>query len=89
MEHLVEIVRILSETFLTVLNNGHTYLKRYKVIAIIIIGFCMWQSHELAQWYMSDIDKIKDWQNASILGLIASYVAILKFALEHILHPDN
>lgn len=67
------------------LNTGHIYLQRYKVIAVGIILFLTWQTHDLTEWYKLHHDSLREWQNAPVIGLITGYVAALKFALEHIL----
>ena len=72
----------------SVLDKGHVYLHQYKVIAIIIITFVMWQCHILTLFYMENFSDMQDWQNIALVGLIGSYVTILKFCLDHILKPN-
>lgn len=72
-----------------ILDNGHLYLKRYRVIAISIVLFFMLQTYILTEWYMSNFDKLKEWQNVPVVGLIGGYVTALKFALEHILSDTD
>ena len=71
------------------LDNGHIYLKRYKVVSIFIVIFFAWQCYELTEWYKKNFEDLKEWQNAPVIGIILSYIAALKFALEHILEPDK
>lgn len=73
------------------LDTGHIYLKKYRVIAIIIVFFFMYQTEVLTEWYMNNSGKLREWQNAPVIGLIGGYVAALKFALTHILdiHKDD
>jgi hypothetical protein len=72
-----------------ILDNGHIYLKKYRVIAIFIVSFFAWQCWELTTWYMGIYKELKEWQNAPVIGLVAGYVTALKFALEHILEDND
>lgn len=67
------------------IQNGHVYLQKYKVIAVTIIAFFGYQTHALTIWYQTHYTELQDWQNAPVVGLITAYIAALKFALEHIL----
>lgn len=69
------------------LERGHIYLQRYKVIAVGIIFFIGYEAHRLGSWYMDNAGTLQEWQNAPILGLVAGNMAALKFALEHVLRP--
>lgn len=68
-----------------IIEQGHVYLKKYRVIAITIVLFFMVQTYILTEWYMDHYSELKEWQNAPVVGLIGGYVTALKFALEHIL----
>lgn len=72
----------------TLLDQGHLYLKRYRIIAVSIVMFFMIQTYILTGWYMANFSLLTEWQNAPVVGLIGGYVTALKFALEHIL-ADN
>ncbi len=72
-----------------VLDKGHIYLKQYRVIAITIVIFFMFQTLVLTEWYIENYYKLKEWQNAPVVGLILAYVTALKFALEHILEDQD
>lgn len=74
---------------LPILDKGHIYLKKYKIIAVFIILFSSWQCYDLTEWYKLHFHSLKDWQNVALVGMISGYVAVLKFALEHILAPHN
>lgn len=65
-------------------TNGHVYLQRYRVIAVVIVGFFIYQTYDLTMWYKLHFHELKEWQNAPIVGLITGYVAALKYALSHI-----
>ena len=71
------------------LDEGHVYLKKYRVIAIIIVLFFMIQTYILTEWYMEHFNELKEWQNVPVIGLIGGYVTALKFALEHILRDTD
>jgi hypothetical protein len=79
----------MKDAVQTLLDKGHIYLKEYRIIAITIVFFFMWQTYVLTEWYMEHFIKLKDWQNAPVVGLIGGYVTALKFALEHILKDDE
>jgi len=79
----------MNELIIIILDKGHIYLKKYKVIAVFIILFSSWQCYELTEWWKINYINMKDWQNATPLGIITGYVALLKFSLEHILAPHN
>ena len=78
-----------TEQFKSLLDTGHIYLKKYRVIAISIVLFFMWQTYVLTEWYMEHFNELKEWQNVPVVGLIGGYVTALKFALEHILADDD
>jgi len=84
-EKYLELKKIVTD----ILDAGHLYLKKYRIIAIIIVGFFMWQCYELTEWYMKIYKDLKEWQNAPVIGLVAGYVTALKFALEHILKDSD
>lgn len=65
----------------------HVHLQRYKVIAVGIIAYFIYATHDLIEWYKANFESLQDWQNAPVIGLITALVAALKFALEHILQP--
>ncbi len=71
------------------LELGHTLLKKYRVIAILIILFFAFQTEVLTTWYMENYAKLEDWQNAPVIGLITAYIGALKFALDHILNDSD
>ena len=71
------------------LDQIHIYLKKYRVISILIIFFFAWQCHELTEWYKANFATMTDWQNAPVIGLITAYVGALKFALDHILKDND
>ena len=58
------------------LNRGHIYLKRYRVLSISIVIFFMWQTHDLIVWYKEHYKEMQDWQNAPIIGLIVTFAGI-------------
>jgi uncharacterized membrane protein len=66
------------------LARGHVYLQRYRVIAVAIVGFFIYQTYDLTMWYKLNFHDLNEWQNAPIVGLITGYVAALKYALSHI-----
>lgn len=72
-----------------ILEKGHTLLKKYRVIAILIIFFFAYQTEVLTSWYMENYGKLQDWQNAPVIGLITAYIGALKFALDHILKDSD
>lgn len=71
------------------LDNGHVYLRKYKVIAIAIIMYLGYESHGLIEWYKENFWELEEWQNVAIGGIILALLGALKFALEHILAEDN
>jgi hypothetical protein len=79
----------MKNEVLSLLDKGHIYLKNYRVIAITIVFFFMIQTYILTEWYMDNFDKLKEWQNVPVVGLIGGYVTALKFALQHILDDSD
>lgn len=73
----------------SLLDTGHIYLKEYRVIAITIVLFFMIETAILTAWYMENFEKLEDWQNAPVVGLILSYMQALKMALDHILKDKD
>ena len=67
----------------------HARLRQYRVIAVAITGFFMWQLWELQQWIFAHHKEIQDWLNATLGALQLAYVGALKYALEHILDERN
>lgn len=72
-----------------ILDAGHVYLKKYRVISMLIIGFFAYQCYDLTAWYKIHYSTMQDWQNAPVIGLITAYVAALKFGLNHILSDSD
>jgi len=75
--------------FKYLLNHGHIYLKRYRVLAIVLISYFIWQTHDLIEWYKLNYQVMQDWQNAPIIGMIITFAGILKLALDNTTHRNN
>ena len=82
-------VRELGAIIVAVLDKAHVYLKKYRLVAILIIIFFAYECRHLTEWYMQHYQELKDWQNAPVIGLIGTYVTALKFALDHILKDSG
>jgi len=81
-------IKFVFDLLMKLMDKGHVYLHKYKLIAIFIVFFFAWQCHELTQWYYINYYELKDWQNAPVIGIILSYIAALKLALSHILDEN-
>lgn len=71
------------------LDTGHIYLKKYRVLPMILIFYFIWQTYDLVQWYKEHFEDFEDWQNAPIIGMILAFVGVLKLTLDNITHPNN
>lgn len=67
----------------------HVRLRQYRVLAVTITAFFMWQSYDLWLWWKVHFHDLKEWQNATLCALQLANVGALKFALEHILDERN
>ena len=70
------------------------WMKRYQLVPIAILLFFGWLTLDITAWYKAHYADLHEWQVVPILGYLASLVAAIRFALEHILttmsrpHPD-
>ena len=72
-----------------ILDVGHIYLKKYRVLSMTLIFYFIWQTYDLIEWYKDHFKEFEDWQNAPIIGMIITFAGILKLALDNTTHPNN
>jgi len=66
------------------LDQGHEYLQKYCAIEVaVIVFFCALTGLEI-QWYFDNLERLKLYDGAVLLGFNASSVAIIKHCLESI-----
>lgn len=70
--------------FLYILNHAHLYLKRYRVIEVVIIGFFVWLAHEQWLFYESRHQELKEWALAGFISMNGTVVGAIMTALKSI-----
>lgn len=67
-----------------VLEHGHIYLKRYRIIQILIILFFMWMAYKQWNFYEDKHMGLKEWMLAGFISMNAATIGALKYALDSI-----
>ncbi len=65
-------------------DNLHIYLKRYKVIQVIIIFFFMWLGWEQWEYYKVNQSLMKEWALAGFVSMNATTLAAIQVSLKSI-----
>ena len=65
-----------------IIDNAHVYLKRYRVMEVIIILFFLWLAYEEWVFFRDRHSDLKEWALAGFISLNAATIGALKYALD-------
>jgi len=67
-----------------ILDLGHEYLQKYCVVEVSVIAFfCVLTALEI-QWYFENLERLKLYDGAVLLGFNAASVGVIKYCLDSI-----
>ena len=72
------------DTLILILDHSHLYLKRYRVVEIIVIAFFLYLAWNQWEYYKSNQSEMLEWSLAGFISMNAATIGALKYALDSI-----